>query len=90
MKKIDQSKVDSLVKSEHGTNLKFRWRIPAYPSLDNLTKIKRSNRYLMHQNIRISKLIEEKKYEKAIKNFRWMLRTSKSLRVYALHKWLPG
>lgn len=90
MQSIYQSKVGSSAQLIPGTNLKFRWNIPSYPSLVSNSKIKRSNRYLTHQNIRISKLIIDGKYEKAIKNFRWMLRTSKSLRVYAIHKFLPG
>jgi len=70
MQSIYQSKVGSSAQLIPGTNLKFRWNIPSYPSLVSNSKIKRSNRYLTHQNIRISKLIIDGKYEKAIKNFR--------------------
>lgn len=76
--------------SEHGTSLKFRWHIPSSLGKLSPNNIKRSNRYLKHKNIQISKLIVEKKTKLALQEFKWMLKTSKSLRVYALNNWLPG
>jgi len=76
--------------SEHGTSLKFRWHIPSSLGKSSPNNVKRSNRYLRHKNIQISKLIEEGKTKLAIQEFKWMLKTSKSLRVYALNNWLPG
>jgi len=75
-----------------GNFLKFQWRIPLYlnESVYSSQRVKRSNRYLLHQNIRISKLISEKKYREALKCFKWMLKTSKSFKVYALNRWYSG
>jgi len=70
MNSIHPLKENASERENHGKILKFRWHIPAYPSFVTLSKIKRSNRYLKHQNIKISQLIVDKKYDKAIKEFR--------------------
>lgn len=90
MTQKNPSKAEALVKSEHGTSLKFRWRIPLYLSDKSNNNIKRSNRYLLHKNIHLSRLIQKGENKKAISEFRWMLKTSKSLRVFAFNHWLPG
>lgn len=75
-----------------GSFLKFQWRIPLYrnDAQYSTTKVKRANRYLLHQNIRISRLIKAKKFKDALECFKWMLKTSKSFKVYALNRWYSG
>jgi hypothetical protein len=90
MNQIHPSKAEATEIFDHGASLKFRWRIPSYLGDKGSNKLKRANRYLKHKNIQLSHLISEKETKKAIKEFRWMLRTSKSLRIFALNHWLPG
>jgi len=55
-----------------GKLLKFQWKLPLYENdrIYNSTRVKRSNRYLMHQNIRISSLIRDRKYWEALQCFK--------------------
>lgn len=88
-----QSMGDWDVKSEvRRTTPRFGWRIPAYPSIDPtiLNRLKRSNRYLKGQDLRISRAMDVRDWAKALKLFMWMLRTSRSYRTYAFNRWNSG
>lgn len=71
-----------------GERSRLRWRIPSYRvDLCERVNNKRANRYLLIRGIIISNNIEKKQFKKAVSNFLWMLKTSRSYWVYAFNKW---
>jgi len=95
------NKILEIMNSNEGTTLddanisnplyNGRWRIPSYQNLaNNLSNVRKANKYLRNQERRLMSSIENKQYEKAMRIFMFLNQRSWSYKVYWINKVMKG